>query len=188
MQTDHIAVVVLAAGQSSRFGNQKMSHFIGNGKTILRACIEQYQKVFSHITVVISNDANLKQEMAKLKVNVVVVNDPTKGMSQSLIAGIQSQANADAWLIGLGDMPYVKTQTLTKLAASSTRNNIVVPVCSSRRGNPVIFGCEFQTGLLSLQGDVGAKQLVNTNQLCSLEVSVDDIGVLHDIDRPEDVL
>lgn len=188
MQTDHVAVVVLAAGQSSRFGNQKMSHFIGNGKTILRTGIEQYQKVFSHITVVISNDANVKREMAKLKVNVVVLNDPTKGMSQSLIAGIQSQANADAWLIALGDMPYIKTQTLTELVDPSTRNNIVVPVCSGRRGNPVIFGCDFQKGLLSLQGDVGAKKLLNSNQLSLLEVPVDDIGVLHDIDHPEDVL
>ena len=67
-------------------------------------------------------------------------------------------------------------------------SNIAVPVYDNRRGNPAILGCGFKEELLSLQGDVGAKELINNNESRVCKVYVDDMGVLHDIDRPEDVL
>ena len=188
MLADNIAVVILSAGQSTRFGSQKMNHSLADGKTILQTCIRQYQKVFSNVTVVISNDSTLERSLKDSNVNIVVAEYAVKGMSQSLITGIQSQINADAWLIALGDMPYIKTSTFEKLASQSTKSNIVVPVCSGRRGNPVIFGCDFQAELLDLEGDVGAKQIIELNQSRVLKVQVDDEGILHDIDRAEDIL
>ena len=189
MHPDNIAVIVLAAGLSTRFGKQKMSHHLDDGKTIFETCIERYQKVFKkNVTVVISDDYNLRQRGIKSGINVVEVDNPAKGMSHSIIMGIQSQPNASAWLIALGDMPYVKTDTLIQLAAKATENNIAVPVYDSRRGNPAILGCAFKEGLLSLQGDVGAKELINNSESRVCKVYVDDMGVLHDIDRPGDVL
>lgn len=188
MHPDNIAVIVLAAGLSTRFGKQKMSHRLDDGKTIFETCIERYQKVFKNVTVVTSDDYYLQQIGIKSGINVVGVNKPAKGMSQSIIMGIQSQPNASAWLIALGDMPYVKTDTLIQLAAKATENNIAVPVYDSRRGNPAILGCAFKEGLLSLQGDVGAKELINNSESRVCKVYVDDMGVLHDIDRPGDVL
>ena len=188
MHPDNIAVILLAAGLSTRFGEQKMSHRLGDGQTIFEASIKQYQKVFKNVTVVISSDSGLQKIATQLDINIVEVNDPTKGMSQSIIAGIQSQPDSSAWLIALGDMPYVKIETLIQLAEKATEINIAVPVYDSRRGNPAILGCGFKTGLLSLQGDVGAKELINRNELIVRKVHVDDMGVLHDIDRPEDIL
>ena len=188
MNADRISVVILAAGQSTRFGSQKMKHVLSNGKTILRSCVEQYKKVFSQVTVVIANDAQLNKKLTELGVDVVTVNQPELGMSYSLIAGIKSRSKAGPWLIALGDMPYVKTQTLSRLAVKATANNIVAPVCGDRCGNPVIWGESFRSQLLSLQGDVGAKQLIKMNVSDVLKVRVDDVGVLQDIDRPEDVL
>ena len=188
MRVDHIAVVILAAGRSTRFGSQKMTHRLADGKTILQTCIEQYQKVFSDVTVVISNDSTIERSIKDTNVNIVFAEHAHKGMSQSLIAGIQAQINADAWLIGLGDMPYVKTNTLEKFVSQSIKNNIIVPVCDGRRGNPVIFGCDFQAELLALEGDVGAKQIIELNQSRVLKVQVDDQGIFHDIDCTEDIL
>ena len=188
MRIDHIAVVILAAGRSTRFGSQKMIHCLFDGKTILQTSIDQYQKVFSNVTVVISNDSTLERSLKGSNVNIVVAKNADKGMSQSLIEGIQDQINADAWLIALGDMPYIKTDTLEKLISQSTKNNIVVPVCDGRRGNPVIFGCGFQSKILALEGDVGAKRVIDVNQSRALKVQVDDEGVFHDIDRTEDIL
>ena len=187
MKADRIAVIILAAGQSSRFGSAKMHHYLDSGKTILNTCIEQYQKVFVNISVVISNDDKLGKMRIGSGVNTVVSEHSINGMSQSLITGIQSQPDVGAWLIALGDMPYVKSETISNLAGKATTNNIVVPECDHRRGNPVIFGRDFQTQLLSLQGDVGAKQLIQENQSLILTVPVSDQGVLLDIDRPEDL-
>ena len=188
MRVDHIAVVILAAGRSTRFGSQKMTHRLADGKTILQTCIEQYQRVSSNVSVVINNDSILERSLKDSNVNIVVAKNADKGMSQSLIAGMQNQTNVDAWLIALGDMPYIKTSTLEKLTTQSAKNNIIVPVCDGRRGNPVIFGCDFQAELLTLEGDVGAKQLIELNQSRITKVQLDDDGIFHDIDRVEDIL
>lgn len=188
MQSEHIAVIILAAGQSARFGAVKMTHVLDNGKTILNTCVEQYQKSFANVNVVIPNATKLHQGLTGLDVNIVVSNHTAQGMSQSLIAGVKSQPNADAWLIALGDMPYVQAETASSLAEKATTANIVVPVCGHRRGNPVIFGRDFYSQLMSLQGDVGASQLIKANSSLVLKVLVGDKGVLTDIDRPEDIL
>jgi len=169
MKAERVAVIILAAGQSTRFGAAKM-------------------KSFTNVTVVVSKEDKLSRTLSGLGVSVVVSENSINGMSQSIIAGVQSQLNADAWLIALGDMPYVKSETVSMLAEQSTINNIVVPVCDRRHGNPVIFGRTFQSSLISLQGDIGAKQLIQDNSSLVVKVSIQDQGVLLDIDQPDDLI
>jgi len=201
MQTDRIAVILLAAGQSTRFGSQKLQHRLPNGNTLLATTLTQYQAVFTNVTVVVneSTQTALAHGTTQANGSIKTVLSTTSekniinGMSQSLIAGVKSQASADAWLIALADMPYIKPNTLQRLAEPATAHNIVVPVIkhndkqASQRGNPVIFGHDFKQDLLSLSGDVGAKQVINTHSQALVKVAVDDLGVLHDIDTPSDI-
>ena len=188
MRTKDIAVIILAAGQSSRFGAEKIHYYLDTGKSILNTCIEQYQKSFTNISVVLSANDQAEKIITEQGVTVVVSEHSIKGMSQSIISGVQSQNDASAWLIALADMPYVKPETLSSLAIKATFNTIVVPVCGHRNGNPVIFGRDFYNQLISLKGDIGAKQVIKDNFSLVLKVPVDDHGVLLDIDRPEDIL
>ena len=188
MQTNDIAIIILAAGQSSRFGSSKMHHCLESGKSILNTCLEQYQKSFKNINVVLPDGDKANQIMINPVVHVVVSKHAINGMSQSIISGVESQPDASAWLIALGDMPYVRPETVLNLAIKATTNNIVVPMYGHRNGNPVIFGRNFYSQLMSLKGDVGAKKLINDNVSSVLKVPVGDQGVLLDIDRPEDIL
>ena len=182
-----IAVIILAAGQSTRFGSIKMNYPIEESKTILSVCFEKYQSRFTNMNIVVSTQVELDKIVIKGDTEIIASNNSVKGMSQSLIAGIQAQPNSRAWLIALGDMPYVQIQTIEKLAAKATTDNIVVPVFDNKRGNPVIFGQRFYDDLMKLDGDVGAKELINSNRDLVCEVDVTDIGVLLDIDRIEDI-
>jgi len=187
MKIDDIAVIILAAGQSTRFGEKKMIYQLGNGKTMLRACVEKYQTVFANVTTVLSDDSEIQQSVKGLGVSFVISKHSSQGMSQSLIAGVQSQPNAKAWMVVLGDMPYVTVETIMTLAVNATEDNIVVPMCCAQQGNPVIFGRDFSTNLMSLSGDVGAKHVIKDHSSSVLEVAVEDQGVLLDIDRPESI-
>ncbi|MOA57995.1 MobA-like NTP transferase domain protein [compost metagenome] len=62
-------------------------------------------------------------------------------------------------------------------------DGISVPVHDGDYGHPVGFGRSFGPGLMALSGDRGAKPLFAQGRV--VEVSVDDPGVLWDVDVPE---
>lgn len=188
MNTNEVAVIILAAGQSTRFGSPKMSHCLSNGMSVLANTVAQYKLVFTNISVVIPECRKLINEFENSDVQLVFNTQSDLGMSQSIIAGIRAQPNARAWLIALGDMPYIKVASLKECAHQASENTIVVPTYKRKTGHPVIFGSAFRDqGLLNLSGDVGAKSVI---EKCIDSVSfaeVNDLGVLHDIDRPSDI-
>jgi molybdenum cofactor cytidylyltransferase len=91
-----------------------------------------------------------------------------------------------AWLVALGDMPHVAPATLSALAdALAAGASIAAPVMGGRRGNPVGFGHVHLAALLALEGDQGARRLL---QSCPVtEVPVEDPGIFRDIDTPADL-
>ena len=65
---------------------------------------------------------------------------------------------------------------------------ICIPVFEGNPGNPVAFGRSFFSSLEKLDGDVGAKNIVQANTQSVIEISVSDKGILIDIDSPDDVV
>jgi len=186
MVNDQVAVIILAAGLSSRFYSSKMNHELSNGKSILQNTIEKYSALFSNITVVVN-----QKSMAVVKpmtgIDIVVNLTPSKGMSHSLMVGIQAQSQAKSWLIALGDMPYLDITTLESLAERASFNKIILPKYEGVYGHPVIFGGAFKHELLSLNGDRGAKSVVLSNKESVHTLNTNDKGVLHDIDTVSDI-
>lgn len=183
MQT---SCIILAAGKSRRFGAPKMRHQLSSGQTILQTTITRYADVFSQVLVV----GHPKDEAHIESAGGVFISSPSAamGMSQSLIAGVEAAKQADAWLIALGDMPYVQVNTIETLLENASTENIVIPVYQGRRGNPVILGQAFRSQIRQLEGDVGGKAFVSKHPEAVRLISVDDIGVVHDIDTPEAIL
>jgi molybdenum cofactor cytidylyltransferase len=63
---------------------------------------------------------------------------------------------------------------------------IVVPVHAGQRGNPVGFSRAHREALLALRGDQGARAILKAHPVSV--VSVDDPGVVSDIDTVADLL
>ena len=184
-----VACIVLAAGNSSRFGAAKLLHLLPSKLSVLQQTIAQYHAMFKQITVVVrGGDAALIGQLKNSAVNTVVGHDAALGMSHSLISGVQANSSAAGWLIALGDMPYVKASTIGALLAASNEASIVQPIYLGKPGNPVVFGREFYADLISLEGDRGGKDLLNTYVANLLQIEVNDPGIHQDIDRPSDVL
>lgn len=181
--------IILAAGLGRRFGGAKMLHPISSGQTILAQTISRYLNSFDLISVVYpKHDLGLAEFLNDQQVVAIGIEDNTKGLSQSLIAGIKENIDAKGWLIALGDMPYVEGQTIEQIKSEMQVNNIVIPRFHSRVGNPIGFGNDFKEQLLMLRGDVGAKSITLSNSNCVINVDVDDEGVLLDIDYPSSII
>ena len=121
---------------------------------------------------------------------VVYNKDAEKGISTSVKVGIECvDRRSEAAVIGLADKPLVRTSSIDSLIDAHRRSpaEIIVPVYKGKRGNPILFRRELFQELRRLEGDIGAKPLIEGGKYRIEEVPVDDVGVLFDIDTPEDM-
>ncbi|MGJ7918196.1 NTP transferase domain-containing protein [Massilia sp. LXY-6] len=135
------------------------------------------------IAVVPPDDGGVGALLAAAGCEVTVCPDADSGMAASLVHALRHSLPYDpaAWLVALGDMPYVDPSTLQALAdALAAGAPIAAPVMGGRRGNPVGFGRVHLEALLALSGDQGARQLLQTCPVSEVEVT--DPGIFRDID------
>ena len=184
-----VSCLILAAGQSRRFGSTKLLHPMADGRTLIQHTIAIYQAVFDEVQVVIRpDDPGMHAAVSKTLASVLINPQAEQGMSQSIVTGIGSLDTQDAVLIALGDMPYIDPKTVRKIADQMQLDKIVVPCCDGQSGNPVGFGAKYFDELLMLNGDVGARHLINQHQSNVDYLDVSDAGIFLDIDRPHDLL
>ena len=75
--------------------------------------------------------------------------------------------------------------------ASSIKKGIkklskIVPMFKGQQGNPVLFPKSFEEKLLSIQGDSGAKKILEINKKEVLYLEINDPGIIRDLDVPND--
>jgi molybdenum cofactor cytidylyltransferase len=185
-----IAALVLAAGQSSRMGRNKLLLDLGGRPILCHAVDHALAAGLTDLTVVSGHQAaKVKAALGTRAVKVIEAREHKLGMSASLKAGIRALGpTVDAVLVLLGDMPQVTPALIRRLLAAYNPlegRSIVLPTVAGKRGNPVLFDRRFFPEILALEGDVGARHLIGAHDDLVAEVAVDDIGVFTDVDTPE---
>nr|WP_178124760.1 MULTISPECIES: NTP transferase domain-containing protein [unclassified Pseudomonas] len=105
------------------------------------------------------------------------------GMGHSLAAAVAACADADGWLVLLGDMPFILPSTVRQVIEALTEDGISVPRLGADLGHPVGFGRAYGAALQGLSGDRGARLLFASGSV--IEVPVTDPGVVWDVDLPQ---
>jgi len=183
-----VGVVLLAAGQSRRYGADKRLERLHTGATLLRTSLAQIAQTALPVQVCLRpDDDDLLTELEAQGLRCVRCDRAALGMGATLAQGIAALPEWDAVVVMLADMPWVKPATVLELARTVTHQTIVVPVFRGKRGNPVAFGRDYFDELGDCQGDQGARSLVLAHAPAVLEVAVDDAGVLLDVDHPGDL-
>jgi molybdenum cofactor cytidylyltransferase len=114
--------------------------------------------------------------------------DHESGMASSLRTGLAAlPADTDAVVVVLGDMPFVSAAHIDRLIAAfdPLRGNIVVPMKDGRRGNPIVWPRAFFKEMQQVQGDVGARELLQRHADRVDVVAFDDDAIFADVDTPE---
>lgn len=185
-----IAAIILAAGQSSRMGQNKLLLDF-NGKPLLCHVIDQALALnLPETVVVLGHQAEaIRAAIGDRPVRSVLAPDYAEGMSASLKAGIDSlKPDIDAAMILLGDMPQVTVPLLRLLISAYNPlegRAIVLPTHDGKRGNPVLWDRRFFPEIRQLAGDVGARHLIGEHAEMVVEISTDDRAILQDIDTPD---
>lgn len=181
--------ILLAAGQSRRFGSNKLLHPLTDNIPMLLVAAQKLVSVLPESIVIINQSLMpYTDQLEQLGMRVIVNQQANQGMGSSIACGVRASQQATAWLIALADMPYIKTETITLLVNKLTDGaDMVAPVIGQQRGHPVGFQQRYKDALIALDGDVGARQLIANNPGRLALVATDDTGVIMDVDRATDI-
>ncbi|MHB1951761.1 MAG: nucleotidyltransferase family protein [Acidiferrobacteraceae bacterium] len=182
-----IAGLLLAAGRSVRFGRDKLLEPMPDGTPVVMGSARILLAVANEVYAVIRPE---QHELAEFLSGAGVITVPcpraNAGMSASIACGVRAASASEACLVALGDMPFVREDTVLAVAnALRTGARIAVPIYQDRMGHPVGFSRSFYDDLTRLEGDQGARSLLKRHHADLTLVPCDDPGILRDIDRPE---
>lgn len=185
-----IAGLILAAGESSRMGQDK-ALLAYRGSTFLETAIATLRAAgVAPIFVVLGHHADEIRRATNFQGAEVVVNENySLGQTSSLQAGLRALANpeVEAVVLWLVDHPAVSAETVGKLIAHyrESKAPVVIPRYQKERGHPVLIARALFHELLGLGPSEGANTVIRKHRSETQWVEVDDRGVQLDIDDPE---
>ncbi|GFM50305.1 hypothetical protein PSCICE_15720 [Pseudomonas cichorii] len=182
--------LILAAGRSRRFADDKRRALLPDGRSMLQASIDTARQSFNELWVVLRSDDDAQALGIVADICIVRSEQADLGMGHSLASGIEALMPSPAIAVAvlLADMPWLQAATLRSLVQLADPQRIAQPVYEGQRGHPVIIGRRFWPELLLLEGDQGARTLLAANApVCDL-MATDDPGTVRDVDTPEQIL
>ena len=185
----NIAAILLAAGSGSRFGGEKLLHPLEDGVAIAAHAARSLLAVTPDVIAVVRwGDFPLYEMLEQEGCQVTMFQGAARGMGASLAHGVGEARGADGWVIALADMPRISAGTVRKVFAALEEGDlIVVPARKGERGHPVGFGAALRNELLALDGDQGARAVVERHRDKVRPVECDDPGIFYDVDRKSDL-
>ena len=181
--------ILLAAGSGSRFGADKLLHPLLTGVPIAVTAARQLRGVLPRCVAAVRPGSDALAALLRAEgLEVVVCPNAKEGMGASLACAVGAAGEADGYLVGLADMPFIRTSTLEAVRdALAGGAPLVAPYFRTRRGHPVGIAGRYRTQLLAAECDEGARKLLSDQAGLILKVPVGDPGVIRDIDTPGDL-
>jgi molybdenum cofactor cytidylyltransferase len=188
-----ISAIVLAAGNSTRMGDKNKLLLPYGNSTVLATVISQLeQSLADEIIVVTNNDDHISKLYSNYKkpISFVKNENAEDGLTSSIQCGVKAtNPQTRGFMICLGDMilltKYDYNLLINKFLDKS-KEVILLPNRSGKRGNPVIFSYHFLDQIMHLRSPNGCKPLVLSFPSYIIEVPVNNNHYFFDIDTQKD--
>ncbi|WP_420460051.1 nucleotidyltransferase family protein [Neolewinella sp.] len=158
----YLAVVVLAAGRSSRMGRPKQL-LPWKGTTLLRHAVEQARGLNATVYVVLgAHHERLRNHLAGTAVCTTINERFAEGMTASIRCGVEAVMATHQQLVPLlfmlVDQPQVDTAYLQRLVTAHRQypQHIIATAYPNKPGVPALFPADNLVDLLALTGEAGA--------------------------------
>ena len=183
LEEPKIAVILEAAGNSSRFGSNKLLHIMDDGRPMIASILDAVRPLDVYKKVLVTQ----YDEVASMAPEFdVVMNDrPDLGISRSMQLGLAAAGDADAYMFCVCDQPGLTAATLERLIGAYKKETagIVSLAWQGKMCNPKIFSSHYKEELMRLSGDTGGRQILATHKDDILLVEADREAEVKDIDR-----
>lgn len=182
-----IAGVLLAAGQSQRFGRQKLLEPWGGEPLVVRAARSLLDGGLNPIVAVVPPLAAIRQALGQLEIRLVENAEPERGISHSIALAIAAlPGSTAAALLAVADQPLMDASLVARLRAAYVPGSIVTSRYGSHSGNPRLFDRCYFGELSQLEGDIGGQAVAALHPEAVIECVFPERAGL-DVDRPEDI-
>lgn len=207
-----ISAIILAAGKSTRMGQNKLMMKWGN-ITVLEKVIATIKEAGIQDIIVVTNDV---LQIANQDVRITL-NNTNHEMLSSLQLGLRNLApsqppqnplnefaefsilsvvdlgevpKAEGALICLGDQPQIESRSVRSVceAYQERKSNLVVPSYQMRRGHPWLVAKPLWDEIFQMKADESPRDFLNKHANEIEYVNVNTPTILQDLDTPEDYL
>ena len=184
MQT---AAIIVAAGMSSRMGDFKPMLNIGSISIAQRIVANFHQAGVDKIVMITGYNATTLER--HLSGNGIIFlrneNYESTQMFDSAKIGLEYlKDKCDRILFTPVDIPLFTSATVRTLIESGAE--LACPVCEGQQGHPILIASRLVDSILSDSGEGGLKGAMSRCGVEQMQIEVEDAGVLHDADTPED--
>jgi molybdenum cofactor cytidylyltransferase len=184
------AIIILAAGSSSRMGQPKQNLIYG-GKTLLNRMITCAKLASNSVILVLgAHSDQIEATISDSQIDIIYNNYWSLGMSSSIKMALShtqlKYPDVESVLFVVCDQPFVSTEILKQLINTAKNSDKAIIACSYNNtiGVPALFEKKYFPAILSLKGQEGAKIIVEQHMDDVFSVSF-SLGSI-DIDTEED--
>ena len=183
-----ISAILLAAGESRRMnGENKLTKKI-RGKPLIKYSVKNIvESSVDEIIIIIGHKANdIKNSINEdKKIKFFFNNDYKTGMASSIKTGLNNLSEkTQAFFICLGDMPMINKDIYNQLIKQLKNKDIIVPTYKNQQGNPVLFSISMKDIIMNIEGDAGAKKILENNKDKVFELEINNQGILKNYNTP----
>jgi molybdenum cofactor cytidylyltransferase len=178
-----LTCVILAAGTSSRFGDDKLFHRVGGEALLARAI----RACGAFATVVVAGTHTIAK-LDSSRVELVPNERPELGMAYSLQRANERIEASHAIAVLPADLALIEPEHVAWVVAASHEADVTHPLRhDGTPGHPVVFSARARSGIATLPPGDTIKQLRDRADLTRIVIAVDDAWPYLDIDLPADV-
>lgn len=175
------AGLVLAAGESRRFGSPKQLALFRGRPLVEWAVRALLGGPLSEVVVVLGAHAHAIQSAVAVDgVRFIVAADWAEGQSASLREGLGAIGACDAAVILLADQPLVTAAAVCRVCASAEPGRAARATYHGQPGHPTLIPRDLWPAIQALEGDSGAAAILRADGF--VPVPCEDIASPSDAD------
>ena len=170
-----IGCLLMAAGNASRFGENKLTARFDGQSLFSRALEAIPAGVFVRVTVV-SQYPSLLEEASQAGFDAILNDRPEDGISRTIRLGTRAMADCAGILYMVADQPLLQAGTVRRIvdAWQENPNCITDAAHNGKRGNPCLFPSRFFPELCALEADRGGSSVIRRHEDALLLVEAEE--------------
>lgn len=190
----NIALIMLAAGNSRRFGSNKLL-FPVDGRPMYQITLDRLKQIKADLSqefeckvIVVTQYEEIRKYASEEEIQVLINPHPEEGISSSIQIGLRENQDADACLFAVSDQPWMTARTIENMIRAFFRSGKGIGCPASgqegQTGNPCIFRKTYYRELMELEGDTGGKKVIRQHLDDIFVYQLNDERQLEDVDVP----
>lgn len=157
--------LLMAAGNASRFGENKLTARFDGQSLFSLALAAIPKELFARVTVVSQYPA-LLEEAARTGFDTILNDRPQDGISRTIRLGTQAMADCAGILYMVADQPLLRAGTVRRVVDvwRAHPECIAAAAHNGNRGNPCLFPARFFPELCALEADRGGSSVIRRHE------------------------